>query len=87
MDPLRIAVRAVFAYAFLLTMMRLSGKQTVAHGTTIDFVLALIFGDLVDDLLWAEVSGAQFVAAAGTLFVMRLLAAVEKVRQIAGRRF
>ena len=32
MDPLRIAVRAVFAYVFLLVMVRLSGKQTIAWG-------------------------------------------------------
>jgi uncharacterized membrane protein YcaP (DUF421 family) len=69
MDPLRIAARAAFAYVFLLVMVRLSGKQAVSHGTTIEFVLALVFGDLVDDLVWAEAAASQFVAAAGTLFL------------------
>jgi uncharacterized membrane protein YcaP (DUF421 family) len=69
MDPLRIAARAVFAYVFLLVMVRLSGKQTIAHGSTSDFVLALVFGDLIDDLVWAEVAASQFVVAAGTLFL------------------
>jgi uncharacterized membrane protein YcaP (DUF421 family) len=82
MDPLRIAVRAAFAYAVLLTMVRLSGKQTVAHGTTIDVVLALIFGDMVDDLVWGEVGGSQFVVGAGTLFISRLLTATHKVRRV-----
>jgi uncharacterized membrane protein YcaP (DUF421 family) len=85
-DPLRIAVRAIFAYAFLLTLIRLSGKHTVAHGTTVEFVLAVIFGDMIDDLVWAEVSAAQFVTAAGTLFVAQLAATGLKIRRAAGRR-
>jgi uncharacterized membrane protein YcaP (DUF421 family) len=80
MDPFRIVLRAVFAYTFLLIMVRLSGKQIVAHGTTVDFVLALVFGDLVDDLLWAEVAAAQFVAGAGTLFLTAGFCAVAKHR-------
>ena len=32
-------------------------------------MLALVFGDLVDDLVWAEVAASQFVVAAGTLFL------------------
>lgn len=72
MDPLRIAVRAAFAFVFLLALVRLSGKRSVAQGGALDFVLALIFGDLVDDVLWAEVAGSQFVAAVGTLFLLRV---------------
>jgi uncharacterized membrane protein YcaP (DUF421 family) len=85
MDPLRIAVRAVFAYAFLLVMVRLSGKQAVTHGTTVDFVLALVFGDLVDDLVWAEVAATQFVAAAGTLFLCSSVWGLSKAGDSAGR--
>ena len=61
MDLWRIAVRAAFAYVFLLAMVRLSGKQAVGHGTVMEFVLALVFGDMVDNFLWAEVGAAQFV--------------------------
>jgi uncharacterized membrane protein YcaP (DUF421 family) len=85
MDPLRIAVRAVFAYVFLLVMVRLSGKQTVAHGTTLDFVLALVFGDMVDDVVWAEVPAAQFVVAAGTLFLSSALCSLAKVMHVSSR--
>jgi uncharacterized membrane protein YcaP (DUF421 family) len=73
MDPLRIAVRAAFVFVFLLAMVRISGKHTVNQGTPFDFVLALIVGDLVDDLVWAEVSASTFVAAAGTLFVANIV--------------
>jgi uncharacterized membrane protein YcaP (DUF421 family) len=86
MDPWRIVVRAAFAYIVLLTMVRLSGKQAVGHVTTMDFVLALIFGDMVDDLLWGEAGGAQFVVGVGTLFIARMLTGIRKVSLTAGAR-
>lgn len=67
MDPLRIVIRVVFAYVVLLTLIRLSGKRTVKQATPFDFTVALILGDLIDDLLWAEVGASVFVIAAGTL--------------------
>ena len=83
MDLWRIAVRAAFAYVFLLAMVRLSGKQAVGHGTVMEFVLALVFGDMVDNFLWAEVGAAQFVVGAGTLFIARLLTSVFKAGHVA----
>jgi hypothetical protein len=73
MDPLRIAVRALFAYLFLLVLLRVSGKQTIRHGTPFDFLLALIMGDLIDDALWNEVPMSEFVVAAGTLSLTKLM--------------
>lgn len=70
MDPGRILVRAVFAYVFIALLMRLSGKRAVAQATSFDFVLALIIGDMFDDLFWAEVPASQFVVATGTLVLM-----------------
>jgi uncharacterized membrane protein YcaP (DUF421 family) len=79
MDPLRIAARVAFAYVALLVMVRLSGKTSVAHGSSTDVVLAMVFGDLVDNFLWAEVAASQFMVALGTLFIARLLTALYKV--------
>ena len=73
MELHRVAIRAVFVYLLLLALIRMSGKRTVAEGTTFSFVLALILGDMIDDALWAEVPAAQFVAAAGTLGIVHLL--------------
>ena len=72
MDPLRIAARAVFAYVILLVLMRLSGKRTIKHGSTCDFTIALMVGDLVDDMIWAEVAVGQFVVAASVLFTVHM---------------
>ncbi len=73
MDPLRIAVRVVFAFVFALVLVRLSGKRTIAQGDAPSFVVAVIIGDLFDDLFWAEVPAAEFVVAVGTLFGIHLL--------------
>ena len=67
MELERIVVRALFAYAVLLVLVRASGKRTVQEGTAFDFVLALILGDMVDDVLWAEVAASRFAVAVTTL--------------------
>ena len=67
MDLLHIAVRGVFGYLFLLVLVRISGKRTVKQGSPFDFTVALIVGDLIDDLLWADVNASTFVVAAGVL--------------------
>ena len=72
MDPLRIAARAVFAYVVLLILMRLSGKRTIKHGSTSDFTIALMVGDLVDDMIWAEVPASQFLVAVSALFTVHI---------------
>jgi uncharacterized membrane protein YcaP (DUF421 family) len=68
-DLWRIVVRAVFAYGVLLLLVRLSGKRTVKHASPFDFTVALILGDMVDDLLWAEVAASHFVVATGVLMI------------------
>ena len=84
MDPLRILVRVLFAYVVLLLFVRLSGKGSVRQGSPFDFTIALILGDLVDDLLWAEVSAASFVVATSAL--MTVHTALDLLRFRAGAR-
>ena len=70
MDPWRIIVRVVFAYTVLLVLVRLSSKRTVKQASPLDFTIAIILGDLVDDLVWAEVNASVFVAATGMLMLV-----------------
>ena len=78
MDPLRIAARALFAYVMLLVLMRVSGKRTVRHASPFDFTLSLILGDMVDDLLWAEVDTSVFVVGTGVLLFVHM--GIEQLR-------
>jgi uncharacterized membrane protein YcaP (DUF421 family) len=66
-DPLRILARVVFAYVVLLVLIRVSGKHLVRHASPFDFTLSLILGDMVDDVLWADVNASVFVVGAGVL--------------------
>jgi uncharacterized membrane protein YcaP (DUF421 family) len=92
MDLLRIAVRVLFAYVLLHQLLRHAGHRVVASGANggsggkgagIEFMLALIMGDMVDDVLWAEVPAAQFVVACGALVVLHLL--VTSLRHVNAR--
>jgi uncharacterized membrane protein YcaP (DUF421 family) len=69
-EVLAVAARAVAAYAVLLGLLRASGKRTIAEGTAFDFVLALVIGDMVDDVLLGKVSLATFAVGAGALTLM-----------------
>ena len=86
MELHKIAVRALFAYVVLLALMRVSGKRLVSEAGARDFVLALIIGDLIDDLLWAEVGAATFTAASGGVVLAGLgVALLAYVSQPAAR--
>ena len=78
MDPLRIATQALFAYLVLLVLLRLAGRPMMREGGSIDFVLALVIGDLVDDAIWGEVPFVQFVVASTTLLASKYLLTVQK---------
>ena len=85
MDPLRIAARVVLGYLFLLLLVRVSGKRTVRQASTLDFTVALIAGDMVDDLIWAEVNAGSFVVGAGMLFLVHTTIEALRYRLASGR--
>jgi len=76
MELHKIVLRALLAYIFLLILLRVSGKRTVAEGTSFDFILALILGDMIDDAVWAEVPFSQFIVATSALVVINIAASM-----------
>jgi uncharacterized membrane protein YcaP (DUF421 family) len=75
MDPLRLIVRATFAFVFIFVLLRVSGERTVKQSDLASFVVALIVGDMFDDLIWAEIAATQFVVGVGTLVFVHFLVA------------
>jgi uncharacterized membrane protein YcaP (DUF421 family) len=67
-DLTGIATRALVAYVVLLILVRASGKNSVRHGTTFDFIISVVIGDMVDDAILAEVAPVTFLVAAVALF-------------------
>ena len=76
MSVTAIVIRAVVAYVFLLALVRVSGKRLVSEATGIQFVLAIMIGDLMDDAILATVPFAQLIVAAGTLVIVQLVMAI-----------
>jgi uncharacterized membrane protein YcaP (DUF421 family) len=72
MDPLRLVLRVLAAYAILLALLRLTNKRVIDQSTPFDLVLALIVGDMVDDLVWREVSALEFLAGVGVLLLAQV---------------
>ena len=85
MDPLRILARVLFAYVMLLIMMRVGGKRLVRHASPLDFALSVVLGDMIDDLLWAEVDTSVFVVGAGALVMIHIALDLLRVRAVSWR--
>ena len=71
-----LVVRAVVGYVFLLALVRVSGKRLLSQATGIEFALAIMIGDLVDDAMFATIPFAQFIVAAGTLTLVQLIVGI-----------
>jgi uncharacterized membrane protein YcaP (DUF421 family) len=77
MDPAQIAFRVLFTWVFVLILIRVSGKRTARHGDLSSFAVAVILGDMVDDVFWAEVPIAQFVTGAVVLVALQAMVRLE----------
>lgn len=84
MDPVRIVIRVLFAYLVALAFVRITGRREVKQADVHTFIVALIIGDLFDDLLWLEVPASQFVVALSSLFVVHVVVSLQWFRS--GRR-
>lgn len=74
MEPvLGILIRVVVAYVYLLVVLRLSGKRVIGQGTPFDFIVALIVGDMPDDVIWGEVPLAQGLVGMGSVMLLHLV--------------
>lgn len=57
------ALRGFFVYAVMLVVIRLLGKRTIGNFTAFDLLVALMLGEIVDEVIYGDVSLAQgFVA-------------------------
>ena len=73
MDPMRLALRCLVVYAVMLVMTRLCGKRLVTHANPVDFALALVVGDLTDNVVWGEVALPVFGAAVSSLLLVHVV--------------
>ena len=68
-----IIFRVSIMYLYALTLVRISGKQSISHLTAMDFIMTLIIGDLFDDVFWAEVPVVQGMVGFATIIFVHIL--------------
>jgi uncharacterized membrane protein YcaP (DUF421 family) len=68
MDPhelLMTALRALGVYLLMLVVIRVLGKRTVGNFSAFDLLVALMLGEMVDEIIYGDVSISQGVVAIG----------------------
>jgi len=73
LDLTGIIFRVSLMYLYALTLIRISGKQSIGQLSSMDLVVTLIIGDLFDDVFWAEVPLAQGLVGFGTVILTHML--------------
>jgi uncharacterized membrane protein YcaP (DUF421 family) len=58
-ELLMTALRALGVYIVVLFVIRLSGKRTIGNFTAFDLLVALMLGEVVDEIIYGDVSLAQ----------------------------
>jgi uncharacterized membrane protein YcaP (DUF421 family) len=74
MEPrelLMTALRAGAVYAVMLVVIRLSGKRTIGNFTAFDLLVALMLGEVVDEIIYGDVTFAQGATAILTVAVLQ----------------
>jgi len=72
-ELLYTALRASFVYVFLLIIVRLLGKREIGNTTAFDLIVALILGEVVDEIIYGDVTILQGVMAIGVTAAWHLV--------------
>jgi uncharacterized membrane protein YcaP (DUF421 family) len=70
MEPhelLMTALRALLVYAAFLVIIRFLGKRTVGNFTAFDLLVALMLGEVVDEIIYGDVTLLQGFVAVGVV--------------------
>jgi uncharacterized membrane protein YcaP (DUF421 family) len=62
-ELLMTALRALAVYLLLLVLLRVMGKRTIGNFTAFDLLVSLMLGEVVDEMIYGDVSFAQGVTA------------------------
>jgi uncharacterized membrane protein YcaP (DUF421 family) len=66
-ELLMTALRAVAVYGLALLVIRIMGKRTVGNFTAFDLLVALMLGEVVDEIIYGDVPFAQGTVAILTI--------------------
>jgi uncharacterized membrane protein YcaP (DUF421 family) len=66
-ELLMTGLRALGVYVLMLVVIRVLGKRTVGNFSAFDLLVALMLGEMVDELIYGDVSMAQGMVAIGVV--------------------
>lgn len=69
------AARALLVYVVMLIVIRVLGKRTVGNFTAFDLLVALMLGEVVDEIIYGDVTIAQGMVAIGVVALAKYLTA------------
>ena len=72
-ELLLTALRATFIYFYLLLLVRILGKREIGASSAFDLLVALMLGDVVDEVIYGEVTVAQGAVAMTIIAVWHLV--------------
>jgi uncharacterized membrane protein YcaP (DUF421 family) len=67
------ALRASFVYVFLLLVIRVLGKREIGNTSAFDLIVALILGEVVDEIIYGDVTILQGVIAIVVVAIWHLV--------------
>jgi uncharacterized membrane protein YcaP (DUF421 family) len=67
------ALRASFVYVFLLFVVRLLGKREIGNTSAFDLIVALILGEVVDEIIYGDVTILEGVIAIAMTAIWHLV--------------
>ena len=72
-ELLYTALRASFVYFFLLLVVRVLGKREIGNTSAFDLIVALILGEVVDEIIYGDVTILQGVVAIVVVAIWHLV--------------
>jgi uncharacterized membrane protein YcaP (DUF421 family) len=69
------AARGLLVYVVMLVVIRVLGKRTVGNFTAFDLLVALMLGEVVDEIIYGDVTIAQGMVAIGVVALAKYLTA------------
>jgi len=72
-ELLLTALRATFVYFYLLVIVRILGKREIGASSAFDLLVALMLGDVVDEVIYGDVTIMQGAVAMAVIGVWHLV--------------
>lgn len=72
-ELLLIALRASFVYFYLLVIVRILGKREIGPASAFDLLVALMLGDVVDEVVYGDVTIVQGAVAMAVIGIWHLV--------------